>query len=653
MKKVSTLFMALALALGITAAPAFQPVQKGARKAELEKIISGAKLDVKKTTVAPTQTAHKMMQAPVAKKAAPAAKKAAQAFEIPTYAEVYSYHGFHHQYGDAYVGAWEIDFYDADGYGIASAEFYTEDSLHINGTFNVVFPKVAFADGDTASVSATLTITGLRWNGDSPVYSISVDGVDDQNRAWSFSKEFDVFAVDYFLFRSYYNYYQSGYITIKQLYSVSQISLEDIVIEETGEVVDLAFETFNKAVGQGYVDFTAKNDSFFVYLSFLTESLEDGLYASPDQMDLEYCYLVDLRDTTEIYMSEISALVEILNDTVFVDVDEALGKNGVRYNIDLKYYIPQAVDTVVIMTPDGYATLNDMTADHKQFLVQGLGLDYFVKAQQNINDVYEWSVAVKGADSIIGEFPKNMMFGVQNTYVKHYLNQGADSVVLGAIDAKLTIERVGANLDSAAITLDFLATDTVRYIIYAAVSIAPVDPYEKDEETAVSETFPSDNVTITDYFEKYGDMMLSAYSTDSSKMVLLDFYTSAAALQPGTYTIDNTASAGHAVASTGLQDGYYMYCFYATRDLSTGYIDKVWYLVSGTITVTATDVTVDALNSKGAEVHITIALPEATGIEDVLEDSKLDGKAHKLIEDGQLLIIRDGKAFNAAGQVVK
>jgi hypothetical protein len=76
--------------------------------------------------------------------------------------------------------------------------------------------------------------------------------------------------------------------------------------------------------------------------------------------------------------------------------------------------------------------------------------------------------------------------------------------------------------------------------------------------------------------------------------------------------------------------------------------------VDGTVEVTKTEegypyLEVNAVNSYGVEVHIVYD-GTTTGLENV----NINGEGiRKQIIDGQLMIIRDGKAYNAQGSQVK
>ena len=77
-------------------------------------------------------------------------------------------------------------------------------------------------------------------------------------------------------------------------------------------------------------------------------------------------------------------------------------------------------------------------------------------------------------------------------------------------------------------------------------------------------------------------------------------------------------------------------------------------MVGGEATVTNVDgklkLEVNALNSYNQPIHIVYD-PTADGLENIPTEHIVGNK--KMVVDGQLVIIRDGKAYNAMGAQVK
>lgn len=98
-------------------------------------------------------------------------------------------------------------------------------------------------------------------------------------------------------------------------------------------------------------------------------------------------------------------------------------------------------------------------------------------------------------------------------------------------------------------------------------------------------------------------------------------------------------------------DGSLGKTFYATHDGE--YFTSFYFLTSGTVTIGKKDgklcFEINALNSYDVPVHI-IYEASTTAVENI---SKEKINSQKKIEDGQLMIIRNGKTYNAFGTQVE
>ena len=84
------------------------------------------------------------------------------------------------------------------------------------------------------------------------------------------------------------------------------------------------------------------------------------------------------------------------------------------------------------------------------------------------------------------------------------------------------------------------------------------------------------------------------------------------------------------------------------------YVNNLWFPVAGKVTVEKVIINgkkkiymeLDAINSYGATVKATVgSKPVPTAIQEVVEPSR----AVKTLENGQLLIHREGKTYNVVG----
>ncbi|MBR1995985.1 MAG: hypothetical protein IJ989_01880, partial [Paludibacteraceae bacterium] len=152
------------------------------------------------------------------------------------------------------------------------------------------------------------------------------------------------------------------------------------------------------------------------------------------------------------------------------------------------------------------------------------------------------------------------------------------------------------------------------------------------------------------------DCYFEVKAADGSDVVVLYFFCEELdeeiTIQPGTYTIDDTEDYMTVLASVGVMGTSVYPSFYGT--LEKGGLRPPFYLmVGGTVTVEKINgklkVEVNAVNSYNVPIHIVYDA-SATGIENVTAETV---NTEKVIQNGQLLIIRNGKAYNAIGTRVK
>jgi len=513
MKKISTLFMALALVLGVSAAPVFRPVEKKIEKHDLATDVqlaapnlnapSASMKDAKNMVkFAPAKKAGAEFLAPAKKVAAPKQAALADVSDSIASAEV-AYFGGITQYGYA-QGDWALYLYGPSGKFKGYMSFTSTDSLHIEGSFPVTEGELVVADGDTAAVTGSLTITGVSPLGNYPVYSLVGSFTDADSRSHSFNVQVEVSAISYYVyyfeFSPVYEYYQiasSGYCELYKYYGYvpedfdcdpnayvadviaaqnkMKITLEDMEFEPTGDTVNLSFEGFMKSsgtyLGESYTDFWTVNadSSYYFYVSFLANPLEEGLY-DEEMMDLSYTYVYSYADSSRIFFEEISALVSFDGDTIFVEIDDAVGKDGVIYNITYKYFLPQPEEIVYIDAPAAWVELtNKVASEDGYFIIDGQGLD---KAKAAVGDTvaYAFSIAVSPADTIVGDFADTAIVNSTDyTYVAIFTS---DTTIrkFNQVTASLHTE-LNAAEDSLLVHFEYFATDMKLYIVETAISL--------------------------------------------------------------------------------------------------------------------------------------------------------------------------------------
>ena len=395
----------------------------------------------------------------------------------------------------------------------------------------------------------------------------------------------------------------------------------------------------------GYV-FTsaeASNDEYRVYLSVNNQYLTAGEYTSGD-FSLASCEITDKVAKEEIGLTEVNVTVAGEGNARTI-VGEVVGDNNVLYQLDLSYVVPEVADTVkVVFDTPGVAEWYDADSD------------YFIYNENDEYFVYLDMITEK--DNFVGEF-------TAEDFLLNYTAMGeivdGDSTTILAADAKAVVTATGENL--VHIEAEITGKNGTLYLVSTDVEL-PGNVLKYDTEgPAVNRTYSDDVdevVITTDYVEQYGMLFVELNGANNIDYTQLLFYVEETAegtvVPVGTYTIDDSADYGTVAASEGYVSSSMTPSFYSTIVEQDGklYYDDLYFMVGGTVTVEATaagslKLTVDAVNSYGTAVKITYE-GTTTGVENI--NTNLES-VRKQIVDGQLVIIRDGKAYNAQGAQLK
>ena len=197
----------------------------------------------------------------------------------------------------------------------------------------------------------------------------------------------------------------------------------------------------------------------------------------------------------------------------------------------------------------------------------------------------------------------------------------------------------------ATVTGSLVGNDGNTYILNI-VCPAPGE-HEYDEDSDFIRNFSSYTIN-TEYLSEYGDINVEALD-EAGYQIVLDLYvpTGASGLVAGTYEINSTYEAGTVAAGVFYDGGIYpSYAGIATTEGLT----NVWYLVSGTVVVDANlNITVNAVNSLGHTIKVTLSAAAQTGIEETLAA----GKAANVVRDGQVRILKAEKTFDVTGARIR
>ena len=169
--------------------------------------------------------------------------------------------------------------------------------------------------------------------------------------------------------------------------------------------------------------------------------------------------------------------------------------------------------------------------------------------------------------------------------------------------------------------------------------------YEPTEVTTINLT--ATTIKVEDYTADYGVVYIELGDEDGN-WVSLEFIASSydGTLPAGTFEISASEAEGTFYASPGGDDEYDYGCYVG---IMNGEYYNPYYLISGTVTIDAEgNITVAATSYNGSTINATY-VAESQGIEETLAE----GKAVKVIREGNVRIMKGDKTFSVMGQIVK
>jgi hypothetical protein len=209
----------------------------------------------------------------------------------------------------------------------------------------------------------------------------------------------------------------------------------------------------------------------------------------------------------------------------------------------------------------------------------------------------------------------------------------------------------------------FICDNAVQYnLTFKTAYVRERIPFDKEDEDVEFTFGPDSYINLTDW-RPDGYRLIELFIVDADETVVADFYfvvdQDVAAdpdivLPAGVYPINASWESGTTLACSGvLPDGplpSYV-CFVDAE----GFLDplNLWCMVDGTVTIEKVNgkmkMEVDALNSYDMSVKLHYSAT-STAVEDINVDST---NISKRLINGQLLINRNGKTYNATGALVK
>ena len=446
--------------------------------------------------------------------------------------------------------------------------------------------------------------------------------------------------------------YMEGYCTDGNYYLVDM----KYEIPEVTKTVKLSFDNCAKASFYPDMqnDLMLSNDNGEYYVALDVYNVPFGGSFTLDNMDSYYTQLIDWTNMVEIQIADVQGVIDQKGDTTTM-VADIIGFDGVMYQVELWYAVPTPTETVTLTVDaifdnnldNGYYTLHGQ-ANEKELLI----------AMSPLTEVVEGTYV---NDGLFGKFGEGQYdFYVSYTYVAEptgEVDEYGDPVYnVYAVDKATMV--VTLNGDDIVAKVSAICSNAVQYEITMTAKYDKAH-LEYDSETPVERTYNASDVVEAEYDADYGMVYWQVAAADGSDICALYVFVEEAdddiMIPAGVYTIDDSMDYGTVYASTGY-DPYYgvspsLYATYWAED--PNYLDELWFMVSGTVTVENVDgkmrMEINALNSYDQPIHIVYDATQ-TAVENI--NVNVEGVKKQII-DGQLYIIRDGKAFNAMGTQVK
>ena len=432
-----------------------------------------------------------------------------------------------------------------------------------------------------------------------------------------------------------------------------KITMQYVVPEPT-EFKTVAFETTSNA--DFYPDLQNdlmlynSNDEYDVALDVF--GIEFGDSFTLENMDSYYTYLYD--NGSEIQIAKVEGVLTQNGDTTKM-VAKVVGFNAVQYDVTLWYCAPEPTQTIEIVIPE--AEFVNQLEDNGAYQLYGYSADgKYVATFAMVTDQVEGTFVNDGKFGGFGAEGGAFDFLPSYTYILEYTDLETEDYVIYPVSKgslTVTMDEDGTITGKASV----ICANAVQY------EVTLTSKYEKahleyDAQEPLEYVYTTEDNLVLEADEEYGLAYLELDAADGTNVTAIYFiveeFDNDIVVPAGTYEVSNSEDYGTVMASIGVT-AYGVYpSFFATLDEEGYLMEPIWFMVGGTVTVTKTEagnlrLEVNALNSYDQPMHIVYD-GDGTGLVNV--DVEAQGLRKQII-DGQLVIIRDGKAYNAMGAQVK
>ena len=446
---------------------------------------------------------------------------------------------------------------------------------------------------------------------------------------------------------------------------IYNLHLTRTVPKQTDTVI-VAFDKSAKAYYYPYSDYGTNdiqlyNEDGKFKVSINVTDIELGDQFDEEYIVADYTYL-EAKDTSNISVAEIvNGKLYQTGDTTKLEADFVTFQ-GVLYQVRLWYVAP---------TPTAKVNLDIKNAEFIIDLEYNMAYN-LVGYSADSSYMFVFTAPAESKEDIPGTFENDGKFGkfgegkyefdATTSYVAvwdtdiefynfYYIQKGKVVVTMDTDD-------------NITLTASVVCEDAIQYeVTLTSKYEEPHIDYDA-EEGAVERIYgPGTEVIINDRTQDYGLIYLQLTDTIQGDITAVYFVMSEpdneTVLPLGTYEINSTWLDGTVTASIGMQwndeGGVSVIPSYYAGYVD-GYLEGPYYFFQeGTVVVTKDEegklaIEIKAVNSCNIPVHIVYGNVPSTSVENI---NVVTTNAIKKIVDGQLQIIRDGKAYNAIGAQVK
>lgn len=363
----------------------------------------------------------------------------------------------------------------------------------------------------------------------------------------------------------------------------------------------------------------------------------------------DYTEFYDWTVESSVEIADINGRLSQRGDTTFIHASY-IGFNAIQYDVEFWYTVPTPIDTVEIEMPvkftntisDGYYILSAYTPDNSIFI----SLSPMTDEEVDGTFINDGLFGKFGADGGRYDFYNGNTFIYIESEMQNYTIEKGELQVEHAADGTITAEA------------KFVARNAVYYHVKMTSYYNNHLDYDEPEEEIDRIYTTEDNVTIEDQTEKNGYIYLALTAADGSDMAAFFFFAEETdediVVPVGVYPIDSSEEFGTVYANPGVQGDGVWPSYYAQLLDDGSIVVPLWLLVDGTVEVSKDSegnarLEVNAVNSYGVPVHILYDAT-STALEEVHTDSTA---AQKRLENGRMVIIRNGETYSVAGTMIQ